>query len=129
QPQIPIPGVLALAVNPRIAGIPAARPSGYDPIGYAGNQPDGRSDLNYQYTDTLSWTKGSHSIKLGADLARFQIFRYNFSAAARGDYRFNAVYSGNAIADMLLGYPNAALRSFGGANHYWFQNQIVGFFQ
>jgi len=129
QPQIPIPGVLALAVNPRITGIPAARPTGYDPIGYAGNQPDGRSDLDYQYTDTLSWTKGSHSMKFGADLARFQIFRYNFSAAARGDYRFNAVYTGNSIADMLLGYPNAALRSFGGANHYWFENQFAGFVQ
>jgi hypothetical protein len=69
-------------------------------------------------------------MKMGVDFARFQIFRYNFSSAARGDYRFsNNVYTGNALADMLLGYPSAALRSFGGANHYWFENQFVGFFQ
>lgn len=129
QPRLPIPGIKVPDINPPIAGIPAIRPTTVDPIGYSGNQPDGRSDLDYQYTDTLSWNKGSHSVKFGIDYARAQIFRHNYGPAVRGDYRFDGRYSGNAVADMLLGLPSSALRGFGGQQHYWFQNQYMFYFQ
>lgn len=129
QPLLPIPGIKVPEIIPPITGIPAIRPNGVEPIGYAGNQPDGRSDLDYQYTDTLSWVKGNHSMKFGFDYERAQIFRHNYGSAVRGDYRFDGRYTGNGVADMLLGLPSSALRGFGGQQHYWFQNQFMFYIQ
>jgi carboxypeptidase family protein len=34
--------------------------------------PQGRTQNTFQYADTISWTKGKHTIKFGADINRYQ---------------------------------------------------------
>src|SRR5262249_50431074 len=39
-------------------------------IGLSNLFPQGRILNNFQYQDTISWTKGSHTFRIGADLTR-----------------------------------------------------------
>lgn len=124
--QLGIPGPIVR--DPSVKGVPSIRPAGVDGLGNPSNLPQGRSDLHYQYVDTMSWTKGNHSIKFGIDVARMQIFRRNFGDD-RGNYRFDARYTGNAVADMLLGLPNSATRALGDSHNWWFETQWMAFYQ
>lgn len=114
--------------DPSITGIPDIRPTGVEPIGNPSNLPQGRSDLHYQYIDTMNWTKGSHSMKFGVDYARMQIFRRNWGDD-RGNYRFDGRYSGNGTADMLLGLPSSAGRALGDSHAYLLERQWMLFWQ
>jgi hypothetical protein len=65
----------------------------------------------YQIIDSLSWIKGTHTIKIGADLRNYRLTSTN-SANSRGAFSFNGIYTGNAFADYLTGYPTSGSRSF-----------------
>ena len=39
--------------------------------------PQGRGDTTFQYSDTLAWTRGRHSIKVGAEFRRFRNNNFN----------------------------------------------------
>jgi Carboxypeptidase regulatory-like domain/TonB dependent receptor len=74
----------------------------------------------YQFTDNLSWTKGRHSLKFGAD---FRALQYqdvlNFGGSDDfGSFGFNegSPYSGNAYADFLLGIPSTGYFATTGPN-------------
>jgi hypothetical protein len=59
---------------------------------------------NYQFTEMLSWTTGSHFIKVGGDVRRSVL---NLQELFRGDpfVRFGNVWTGEAAADLMLGLP------------------------
>lgn len=57
----------------------------------------------YQYSDTVSWTRSPHSIAFGGDLRRSYTHQYqNF--LTDGQFIFNADYTGNALADFETGH-------------------------
>jgi len=60
-----------------------------------------------QYGDNLSWIKGKHTMKFGADLRKVEYDRIDdFGASDEfGSFTFNGEFSGNAFADLLLGLP------------------------
>jgi Carboxypeptidase regulatory-like domain len=77
-------------------------------------------DNTYQYSGTVSWTKGSHNLKIGAGLMRRQA-RNVQSASAVGAFGFNLTTDSNAdqktqqdhqIASALLGAYNNQTRNF-----------------
>jgi outer membrane receptor protein involved in Fe transport len=43
-------------------------------IGGAANFPQGRIQDSFQFSDTLSWQRGNHSIKFGADIRKLKLF-------------------------------------------------------
>lgn len=73
----------------------------------------------YQFTDNLSWTKGRHSMKFGADV-RFVQYQdlLNFGGSDDfGSFTFNqGAFSGNAFADFLLGLPSTNFVATTGPN-------------
>src|SRR3984957_8906610 len=77
-------------------------------------------DNTFQYAGTVSWTKGSHTIKIGAGLMRRQA-RNVQSASAVGFFQFNLTtdtnsdqltQQNNQIASTLLGAYNSQTRNF-----------------
>ena len=65
----------------------------------------------YQYTDTLSWTKGRHAMKFGGDIRHIQaVSPLGFNGADNyGTFDFSsALFTGNEFADFLLGIPNSS---------------------
>ncbi len=66
-----------------------------------------RVDRNFELYDNVTFQRGAHTIKFGG-----YFFHLSFNPAypndARGIYTYSGAYSGNALADFLLGYPSQA---------------------
>ncbi len=73
---------------------------GHDSIGPVGSKVT-------QFDDNLSWIKGKHTMKFGAELHQVEYNRIDdFGASDEfGSFTFNGDFSGNAFADLLLGLP------------------------
>ena len=97
------------------SGLAAINISGYSGLGNSGWIPELSADNTFQVADSLTWIRGKHTIKLGADFRRYQ---RNFfqSQAAFGQFSFSGQFTqdltgadqnggGNALADLLLGLP------------------------
>jgi hypothetical protein len=72
-------------------------PSGYAGFGYASNLPQGRIVNTYQLQDNLSWMKGRHTIKAGANLT-YQRSPNVFPANENGSFSFSTI--ANYIQDI-----------------------------
>jgi hypothetical protein len=103
--------------DPRINGLTAFRPSGYQRLGEPTFTPTTSTTQVIQITDTLSYVHGKHLLKAGPQF-RFDQFNLLQIGQPRGIVQFNGQYtsvdpgnqqdSGNSIADMLLGLPISA---------------------
>ncbi|MBS1832001.1 MAG: TonB-dependent receptor [Acidobacteria bacterium] len=65
----------------------------------------------YEIVENLSIIRGSHTLKIGADLRDYRLTSTN-SANSRGSFSFTGTYSGNGFADFLTGFPTSGARSF-----------------
>ena len=70
-------------------------------------QPNALLSNNFQINENLTWTKGKHTLKFGFDWRKLHLT--NIWSATRaddyGDLFFNGQYTGNDVADFLLGIP------------------------
>jgi hypothetical protein len=57
----------------------------------------------YEITNSLSWLRGNHALKAGADIIVMKN-EYMDVPATRGYFRFRNRFTGNPMADFLLGY-------------------------
>jgi outer membrane receptor protein involved in Fe transport len=58
----------------------------------------------FEFINTLSWLKGDHAFKFGADIIAPMKNEYLDVPATRGAMRFRNSFTGNSMADFLLGY-------------------------
>jgi hypothetical protein len=63
----------------------------------------------FSISDNITWVKGAHALK-GGGLWSYNTARdgFGFGVNFRGQYRFNASFTGNAFSDFLLGMPSDA---------------------
>lgn len=78
--------------------------TGYKSAGFTNRQANGY----YQYgaNGTLSKLVGTHSYKMGGDYRIIGVQSLNYGAST-GSYTFTNNFSGNALANLLLGYPSS----------------------
>jgi hypothetical protein len=74
----------------------------YDPASW----PWKNAAFDKQIRDDLSWTKGEHNLKMGGQFMRYSKNQDIFGDT-QGNYNFNGIFTGNAVADFLLGYANS----------------------
>jgi len=93
--------------------------NGFDSFGESDIIPQGRTQNTFQYADTVSWTKGKHTVKFGVDINRYQAPSF-FPALADGLYVFGDLagfQTGNPVAfEQFIGPTerhNFALDAFG----------------
>jgi hypothetical protein len=92
---------------------------GYAALGDGFALPTAYWDTNYQYAGSVTWTKGAHNIKFGANLLRrdwstFQVLfkgNFNINALQTNSTGTAAGSGGNAFASLLTGYYNQATRN------------------
>jgi hypothetical protein len=84
---------------------PSMTITGYKGSGWTTRQANGY----YQYgaNGTLSKLSGSHNVKLGGDYRIIGVDSLNYGAST-GNFTFSGGFSGNALADLLLGYPQSS---------------------
>jgi hypothetical protein len=99
-------GLPELSTNPRDWGLSFITVTGYSPLGESYNDPQESTTVMLQALDTVTWTRGAHLLKAGADVrvVRQDAFR---DVQSRGFLTFTsqAPITGNALADLLLGIP------------------------
>jgi hypothetical protein len=99
-------GLPVISAKARDAGLSFITVTGLSPLGDEGNNPQNSVTNVYQFLDTASYGQGRHLFKFGADIrfAQQNAFR---DVESRGRLQFSpfAQISGNALADLLLGFP------------------------
>lgn len=90
--------------------------------------PRDRSNSINQFSDTLSWQRGRHFLKFGAEIARRGV-TFEQARDPRGSFTFDGTYTGSALADFLLGYvrsgrlnPTHTSTNLGNTWHAYFIN-------
>ena len=100
-------GLEGVTTNPKDMGFPQVSLSNQfttmgDATGFTS-----RTDRDFELYDNISMQRGRHSLKFGA-----YFFHLNFNPAypndVRGVYTYSGAYTGNPLADFLLGYPAQA---------------------
>lgn len=80
--------------------------SGFSPLGDEYNNPQHGTTNALQIADALTWSRGRHLVKFGGDVRLLGQHAFR-DVQARGLLTFASVpyVTGNALADLLLGYP------------------------
>jgi hypothetical protein len=78
--------------------------SGLGRIGSPDFLPKFQHTNQFEFIDSLAWLKGDHAIKVGADIIAPMQNQFMDVPATRGSLRFRGTFTGNPMADYLLGY-------------------------
>jgi hypothetical protein len=93
--------------------LPAVLTTGYSNIGHATNLPQERRNRSFELLNDVSWHHASSDTKFGA-VIRYFPFHASLDLYSRGQYQFTgSIFSGNPLANLLLGLPTNALRLTG----------------
>ncbi len=97
-------GLPDISSDPRDFGLSFIRISGMSPLGHEFNNPQASVSNTFQFIDHVSYVRGRHSIKVGGE---FRVLRQNAfrDVQSRGLLQFLGVFTGNPLADLLLGLP------------------------
>ena len=98
-------GLNGIPTAGRLFGLPQITLSGrvgYQNLGEPGSMPNYKIHQVHQYLDNLSWNRGNHNFKFGADVRwnRSDIFG---GASSHGNFTFDGQFTGISLADLLLG--------------------------
>ncbi len=93
---------LAAANFPLAYGRPVLTISGFSGQGEGGNT-QGATENIYSVSNATSRTFGGHTLRFGMQ-AQFRTFEHLTDNSTRGNFTFNGNFTGNAVADYLLGY-------------------------
>ena len=110
-------GITGVSTTPANWGVPGVSWQGHSGIGSNGLTQGDRIN-SYEMADSLSWIKGSHTLKFGAEVRQSRMF-LDSDNGPRGSFTFLSSWTaaldpvtgnpvsgtGEGIADFLLGYP------------------------
>jgi hypothetical protein len=121
------PGLLVPGITPYpgLGGLPAVSITGF--TGFSDALGSGDTIPNYHFSDTITWTKGKHTIKGGFSFLRYQFLSYGNQSPQYGSLSFTGQYTGNAFADFLLGDLAGSSKPLGPSN-IESRNYRYGFF-
>ena len=103
-PGVSITGRISIA--PRTAGVPL------------------RLDNNYEFSDVMTWLKGKSTWKFGGMYMPIR-FGPDYAAFDNGRFTFNGQFTGNAMADFMIGRPSFMQMLIERENH---RTYVLGFF-
>ena len=98
-------GLPTLSPDPRDAGLSLISIAGYSPVGHEYNNPQESTSNTFQINDTVTAAFGAHLVKAGVEWYSVRQAAYR-DVQARGFLTFvQQAYTGNALADLLIGLP------------------------
>jgi len=103
-PELQVPGV---PDDARVNGLTLFAPRGFRRVGDPRYAPTILASQERQINDVLTLVRGAHTIKFGGEI-RWSQFNISQEAAPRGQFTFSGAFTGNSLADMLLGLPKQA---------------------
>jgi hypothetical protein len=113
--------------NPFDFGVPDIGVADFSSPGSPG-ESIGALDQDYQWVNNLSIAHGHHNLKLGINYIHEKFYQItDFSGIPY--FSFGALFSGNSLADFLLGDPQSATASVGDSSQDLRSNFYAGFLQ
>ncbi|HWQ03316.1 MAG TPA: TonB-dependent receptor [Candidatus Nitrosotenuis sp.] len=97
-------GLPTLSSNARDFGLSFIRTTGFSPLGHEYNNPQAGATNSFQVIDHLTWTPGRHFLRFGGEFRAVQQNAFR-DVQSRGFLNFQGVFTGNPLADLLLGLP------------------------
>ena len=97
-------GLPEFSSNPRDFGLSFIRISGFSPLGDEFNNPQQSTSNTFQLVDHMTYVRGAHFMNFGADFRTIRQDGFR-DVQSRGFLNFAGVFTGNALADLLLGLP------------------------
>jgi carboxypeptidase family protein len=76
---------------------------GYSGTGGAVNAYTASNQPMWDVSNTTTWVRGQHTLNFGVNYRRWSLQR-DLATGFLGNYAFNVGFTGNVVADMLLGY-------------------------
>ncbi len=100
-------GIPGLAISGG-GGVPnPADGGGLDRLGSPDFLPKSQITNQFQWVDTVSYTRGAHTLRFGADFRGPMRNIFLDVPSLRGTYNFDGNRTGIPLADFLLGYPSS----------------------
>jgi hypothetical protein len=118
-------GLLNEADQPGSYGPPSIGVTNYANPGSTEGTDIVREGMN-MWTESLMYQKGRHQITTGLDIRYEPIYMYEDWAAT--NISFNGSYSGDPVADLLLGVPSSAFTAIGDPQmnlRMWYESYYV----
>ena len=114
QPTAAQLGMADSTTDPMLAGFPLINITNYASVGYAANEPVQFFVTDGQVGEDITWIKGKHILKFGADIAD-NFFNQPYYNNSRGTMTENGNWTGNGTAtngdgygDLLLGMVDSS---------------------
>lgn len=88
-------------------------------LGPSPQGPTKEHDVTFHWQDSVSWNKGHHDLKFGADIRRVRN-NFNFDFFNNGSFdfaNFVSPFTGDGFADFVGGFPD---------NYFQFSNAVYG---
>ena len=116
---------LAAATFPLAYGRPNVAMAGFSGQGEGGNT-QGATENIYSVSNATSRTFGGHTLRFGVQ-AQFRKFEHLTDNSTRGNFTFNGNFTGNSVADYLLGYCSTCAGAFGASRATYHSPTIAPF--
>jgi hypothetical protein len=116
---------LSAATFPLAYGRPNVAMAGFSGQGEGGNT-QGATENIYSVSNATSKTFGGHTLRFGVQ-AQFRKFEHLTDNSTRGNFTFNGNFTGNSVADYLLGYCSTCAGAFGASGATYHSPTIAPF--
>lgn len=100
------------------ANLPMILPSGLTSFGTSTSTDARRRDNRYQWQNHLSWQRGRHTLKFGAEIWENR-FNVREDSSVYGSFNFTGGVAGSAAADWVLGLPSRFVQGKAGEPAYF----------
>jgi len=91
-----------------LGGIVGIDITGHARLGSPNFMPKYQHTDQFEFLDSATWLAGNHSVKVGLDIMAPMNNEYLDIPSTRGNLSFTGQFTGNAVADFLLGYARGA---------------------
>ncbi len=109
-------GIQGIRAVPDAFGMPQISITGLNTLTQA--QQIVNVDQELHFADSLTWIRGRHTWKFGAELRRPRPNSSSVPVGTYGALAFSGAFSGSAYADFLLGIPQESTRTFPSPPNY-----------
>jgi carboxypeptidase family protein/TonB-dependent receptor-like protein len=116
---------LAGSVDPLDYGRPGFTMTGFSGNG-EGGITQGATENMFSVSNATSWVKGAHNLRFGLQ-AQYRIFEHLTEVPPRGGFTFNGQFTGNPVADFLLGYCSTCTGAFGSSRSTYHSPTLAPF--
>ena len=116
---------LAGGIDPIDYGRPGFTMSGFSGNG-EGGITQGATENIFSVSNATSWVRGSHNLRFGLQ-AQYRRYEQLTEVPPRGGFTFNGQFTGNPVADFLLGYCSTCTGAFGSSRSFYTSPTIAPF--